>query len=220
MQSYFNSAPKGCLCICLGNRYDSEIRKKFIDVGKAFGFTKVGITDWLSADYTDLVSATDLFGRVEALKGYIWIFCGKTCRVWRKDSDKARFVKEMKYEDTVESLEKIKNSHSKSPDLILYGDKLKPYYERVKDIFGRDIVTVYSELNQENGVLIKARIMGKDKEMKKYSTENLLEQFAELKIGGVPIGTSAKIWQGLPFSQKIPIDKPGDKTDLEVSFYF
>uniref|UniRef100_A0A914Q9T2 Uncharacterized protein n=1 Tax=Panagrolaimus davidi TaxID=227884 RepID=A0A914Q9T2_9BILA len=221
IQSYF-TAPKGCLCICLGNKYDSEIRKKFIEAGKADGFTKVGITDWLSADYCALVSATDLYGKVETLKGLIYIFCGKTCRIWRKDNDRARFVKEIKYEDTIESLQEIKKigeEKGKFPDLVIYGDKLKPHYEQAKNIFGRDKVTVYSELNQENGVLIKARIMGKDKDMKKYSTEVLLEQSAELKIGGVPI-TSAKMWQSLPFNHQIEIGKPDGVTDLEMFSYF
>jgi hypothetical protein len=217
IKSHFARGKLGCLSVCLGNKYDSEIRSKFIEAGKVIGFTKVGITDWLSADYCDLVSSTDVFGSFKDQKGFIWIVCGRSCRIWKKTGDKAKFIKEMAYDGTVENLEKIQSGGK--PDLIIYGSTLKPPYKQVQGIFGEQKVRVYTNLNQENGALIKARIMSGENEMKKYGTEIHLEREVELKLGGVSL-FSAKIRQGLPFSKNIEIEKPDGVTELEMFSYF
>uniref|UniRef100_A0A914RDZ6 Uncharacterized protein n=1 Tax=Panagrolaimus davidi TaxID=227884 RepID=A0A914RDZ6_9BILA len=188
----------GCLCICLENSYDNEIRETFIERGKGFGFDKVEITDSFSASFVALISASDAVFKNKLQNGdFVWVFSDQFCRIWRKDEDKIRFVMEFEYLDTVESLKNIRNLAGFSPDMILYENCHEISHGILEKMF-RQNVRVFSFANIENGVLIKARIMAGDNEVMCYNIESLLEQDIEIRIGNNTV-LSAKTGTPLPY---------------------
>uniref|UniRef100_A0AC35F9E2 Uncharacterized protein n=1 Tax=Panagrolaimus sp. PS1159 TaxID=55785 RepID=A0AC35F9E2_9BILA len=205
----------GCLCICLGNSYDSKIRETFIDRGKGFGFDKVEITDSFSANFVALISASDAVFKNKLQNGdFVWVFSDKFCRIWRKDEDQIRFVMEFEYLDTVESLENIRNLADFNPDMILYENCHEISYRILEEMF-RQNVRVFSFTNIENGVLIKARIMAGDKEVMCYNIESLLEQNIEIRIGD-NILLSAKTGTPLPYYSETIVENEGDANVAQI----
>uniref|UniRef100_A0AC34GEF8 Uncharacterized protein n=1 Tax=Panagrolaimus sp. ES5 TaxID=591445 RepID=A0AC34GEF8_9BILA len=203
----------GCLCICLGYTYDSEIRKKFIHVAKNFGFANVHITDWCSMNYYDLVPRLSDY-RITG-GDVIWIFCGKYCYVWEKGRYFAEMEDEYEYKDTVGSLKWIRRESDTNPDYIIYGDIYDTKWKTVEKIFKNAVVLRYTSLNNVEGVLMGALLMTNYTHLYQYKTEGMLERDIKVKINGRIIFSVDK-WQWLPFVDRKFVTKPYGCNTLEV----
>uniref|UniRef100_A0AC34F3B1 Heat shock protein 70 n=1 Tax=Panagrolaimus sp. ES5 TaxID=591445 RepID=A0AC34F3B1_9BILA len=157
-----NSSKFESVCICLEADYGNEIRKKFIDTAKIFGFKNVEIIDWRTAVYLNAISQSNY-----KLKNYdiIWIFTGYSYHVWQYKNQKVKHIfspKECQTKIDDFGIIKTKSKLNKDPNLLLFKEEIEFDKTEFVQSFPKSECFIFKQESYAEGALVKARIMAKN----------------------------------------------------------
>uniref|UniRef100_A0AC34F9C6 Heat shock protein 70 n=1 Tax=Panagrolaimus sp. ES5 TaxID=591445 RepID=A0AC34F9C6_9BILA len=168
----------GCLCICLGNGYNNDIRVHFIQSAKKIGFYKVEIIDERMADYLMAVSQTSYKPKNDDV---IWIFNDDGCHIWKKEEDKAVYVASTEAKFVSERIlqEIVDVSRlNKFPDAVFVHRKVyypKKYENAIYDTFPTCQFFTFLLEDYDKTALKKAKIMAGYSDHIAYDAKTIFE---------------------------------------------
>uniref|UniRef100_A0A914PYX3 Uncharacterized protein n=1 Tax=Panagrolaimus davidi TaxID=227884 RepID=A0A914PYX3_9BILA len=177
----------GCACICLSCGCDYKVRRMLISAGLSFGFQQVSIIDRKTAEYLNAISQSRL--RINN-EDFIWVFntLGNWCSIWQKCDDKAKYIDDVNGDTLRNDLAKIIKKHklNEASNIV--------YYEKHIPTFMRDFLpdvefSEYLHQGHKDGALIKARMMGGEKEFASFEVNTRLASVVNVCVKGKEILT-------------------------------
>uniref|UniRef100_A0AC34FPS3 Uncharacterized protein n=1 Tax=Panagrolaimus sp. ES5 TaxID=591445 RepID=A0AC34FPS3_9BILA len=195
-------AELGNVCICLESveQYSNEIRKKFIESGKEWGFKNVELIDEWTAVFLNGLSQTPYRPKEGDV---MWVFCGG-CQIWKKIDQKVKFIGwglgDVTYEKDLERISK----GGKTPNLIITN------FQDYEGVLYPNCQT-YSKITTDYGLgcVVKARITAEDPLVAAFDVNPLLGRSIYVKIGIIEIMSFKSL-------TSVPLEKSEDYENINT----
>uniref|UniRef100_A0AC34FRS2 Uncharacterized protein n=1 Tax=Panagrolaimus sp. ES5 TaxID=591445 RepID=A0AC34FRS2_9BILA len=203
----------GCACICLSCGCDYKVRRLLISAGLNFEFHQVSIIDRKTAQYLNAISQC----RHRINHGdFIWVYntVGNWCSIWQKFDEKAKYIDDVNGDTFRNDLARIVKKHK------LYDASNIVFYEKEMPTFMLYFLVdikfcEFQHQSHKDGALIKARMMGGEREFASFEVNTQLASVVNVCVKGKEILTCGSE-ELLPLEKSIKVKSNGSEKTLKV----